>query len=287
MAERTPPGPPDFIGVGTYLAGTEWWMRNLKRHPRIRGPRGPRTLRGRRFDLYYFEPFCSKPMTDTDVAAYHALFRREPGQLAGEFSNRYSYDVWTLPLIKRAAPDAKLLMILRDPVGIYERSLAYRRGKRRQWHKRRQRHDPIYMAEEVHRGRFGSQLRALTQYYDRERILVLQLEQLLRDPVGEYGRTLRFLGVEDDFVPRALRRPTRTDDSPVEHAQLLRPLGLPPSVNLQPLRRALSRPVPVPTPLWPDMRDSLRAELEPEIRALLEFGPHLDLSLWPSFAHLG
>ena len=49
-------------------------------------------------------------MTDADVDAYHALFPRKDGQLAGEFSNRYSYDVWTLPLIKRAAPDAKLLM---------------------------------------------------------------------------------------------------------------------------------------------------------------------------------
>ncbi len=281
-------GPPDFIGVGTYLAGTELWMRNLVKHPRIAGPRGERTVRGRRFDLYYFEQFCGRPMTDADVAAYHALFHRKPGQIAGEFSNRYSYDVWTLPLLKRAAPDAKLLMILRDPVGIYERSLAYRRGKRRQWHKYRQRHDPIYMAEEVHRGRFGSQLRALTQYYDRDRILVLQLEQILRDPVGEFRRTLRFLEVEDDFVPRALRtKPPRTDDTPVEHSALLRPLGLPPSVNLRPVRRALSRPVPAPTPLWPEMEASLRAELEPEVRALLEFDVGFDMQLWPFFAHLG
>lgn len=275
-------GPPDFVGVGTYLAGTEWWMRSLRKHPRIRGPKG------RRFDLYFFEEFCSRPMTDADVGRYHALFPRRPGQLAGEFSNRYSYDVWTLPLIKRAAPDAKLLMILRDPVGIYERSLAYRRGKRRQWHKWRQRHDPIYMAEEVHRGRFGSQLRALTQCFPREQILVLQLEQLLRDPVGEYRRTLRFLGVEDDFVPRALRtKPPRTDDSPVEHARLLRPLGLPPSVHVKPLRRLLSRPVPFPTPLWPDMEDSLRAELEPEIEAMLAYDVGFDMRLWPFFSHLG
>lgn len=275
-------GAPDFIGVGTYLAGTEWWMRNLCKHPRIRAPSG------RRFDLYFFEPFCERPMTAADAAAYHALFPRRDGQIAGEFSNRYSYDVWTLPLIKRAAPDAKLLMILRDPVGIYERSLGYRRGKRLRWHRWRERGDPIYMAEEVHRGRFGSQMHALTQYYDREQILVLQLEKLLRDPVPEFRRTLRFLGVEEDYIPRALRtKPTRTDDSPVEHARLLRPFGLPPSVNVQPLRRLLSRPVPVEAPLWEDIRASLRAELEPEVEALLTYQPQLDLSLWPSFAHLG
>lgn len=280
MAKTT--GPPDFIGVGTYLAGTEWWMRHLLKHPAITAPRG------RRFDLYYFEPFCDRPMTDADIDGYHALFPRRPGQIAGEFSNRYSYDVWTLPLLRRAAPEAKLLMILRDPVGIYERSLGYRRGKRLRWHKWRERDEVIYMAEEVHRGRFGSQLNALTQYFDRDQMLILQLEKLLRDPVPEFKRTLRFLGVEDDFVPRALRtKPPRTDDSPVEHARLLRPLGLPPSVNVKPLRKLLSRPVPVDAPLWPDIQDSLRAELEPEIRRLLDYDVAFDMRLWPFFSHLG
>jgi hypothetical protein len=276
----TTTGPPDFVGVGTYLAGTEWWMRMLKRHPRIRGPR-------KHDSLLFFEPFCAQPMTDADVATYHAQFPRKPGQIVGEFSNRYSYDVWTLPLIARAAPDAKLLMILRDPVGIYERSLGYRRGKRLRWHKRRYRHDPIYMAEEVHRGRFGTQLTAMDSYFDLDQLLILQLEQLLRDPIGEYGRTLRFLGVSDDFVPRPLRRPTRDDDSPVEHARLLRPLGLSPAVNLHPVRKLLGRPVPVQAPLWDDIRGSVAAELEPEVAELKRRRPELDLSLWPSFAHLG
>jgi hypothetical protein len=280
MAKRT--GAPDFVGVGTYLAGTEWWMDLLTKHPRIVGPKSKKRA------LYFFERFCAEPMTDAHVAEYHAEFRRKPGQIAGEFSNRYSYDVWTLPLIKRAAPDAKLLMILRDPVGIYHRSLEYRRGKRMRWHKRRKRNEPIYMAEEVHRGRFGTQLHAVTSFFDREQILILQLEKLLRDPVDEYRRTLRFLGVEDDGpVPQRLQRPPRTDNSPVEHARLLRPFGLPPEVNLQPLRRVLGRPVPYPSELWEDIRDSLRAELAPEVQALLRYEPGLDLSLWPFFADLG
>ena len=94
--------------------------------------------------------------------------------------------------------------------------------------------------------------------------------------------------MEDDFVPRALTaRPPRTDDSPVEHARLLRPFGLPPSVNIQPLRKALGRPVPVPAPLWPDIQDSLRAELEPEVEAMLAYDVDFDMRLWPFFSHLG
>jgi len=273
-------GPPDFVGVGTYLAGTEWWMRMLTQHPQVTGPRGGR------LGLYFFERFCTREMTDENVAAYHDRFQRGPGVVAGEFSNRYSYDVWTLPLVKRAAPQAKILMILRDPVEHYRRSLAYRHGKRLSWHKRHRRGAPIYMAEDVHRSRFGAQLRALTHFFPRERILVLQLERLLRDPVAEYARTLRFLGVRDDFVPRALRRPPRTDDSPIEQCRLLRPFGLPPEIHVRPLRRLLGRPVPVQLELWEDIRASLLAELTEEVETLRRFDPGFDLSLWPSFAHV-
>jgi hypothetical protein len=226
-------------------------------------------------------------MADADVAQYHRHFPRRPGQLAGEFSNRYSYDVWSVPLLARAAPDAKLLMILRDPVDIYERSLGYRQGKKlRLWNWRR-RDETIYMTEEVHRGRFGAQLQALTRFYDRERILILQFEKLLRDPVDEYRRTCRFLGVEDDFVPRALRREPRRDTSqPVEHTRVMRPLGVPPWVNLRWLRRIAGFGVPLEAVLWDDIRASLLAELEPEVEAMLRYGPEFDLSLWRHFAAL-
>jgi hypothetical protein len=283
LRRRAGTGPPDFVGVGTYLAGTEWWMRMLARHPRIAGPRGRQGP-----GTYFFEPFCTRELTDADLAAYHRHFARRPGQIAGEFSNRYSYDVWSVPLLARAAPDAKLLMILRDPIDIYERSLGYRQGKKLRWWKRRGRDDPIYMTEEVHRGRFGAQLRALTQFYAPERILILQFEQLLRDPIDEYRRTCRFLGVEDDFVPRALRREPRRDTSlPVEHTRVMRPFGAPPWVNLRWLRRAIGLGVPRNAILWDDIRASLLAELEPEVEAMLAYGPVFDLSLWRNFAHLG
>jgi hypothetical protein len=283
LRRRAGTGPPDFVGVGTYLAGTEWWMRMLIRHPRIAGPRGRQGP-----GTYFFEPFCTREMTDADVATYHAYFPREPDQIAGEFSNRYSYDVWSIPLLARAAPDAKLLMVLRDPVDIYERSLGYRIGKRRRWWQRRSRDEPIYMAEEVHRGRFGAQLHALTRFFDRERILILQFEKLLRDPIDEYRRTCRFLGVEDDFVPRPLTREPRRDFSPVEHARVFRPFGVPPWVNFRWLKRPLGIAVPRDAVLWDDIRASLRAELEPEVETLLlKYRPDFDMHLWRHFAHLG
>ncbi len=281
LRRRTGMGSPDFVGVGTELAGTVWWMRLLKRHPDIVGPRGGRV------GTYFFREFCGRELTEAEISDYHSRFPRRPGQIAGEFCNRYSFEVWTIPLIARAAPQAKLLLVLRDPIEAYARVLGYRRGKRaRIWERRRAPEDPIYMTELVHRGRLGSQLRALTQLFDSERILVLQFEQILRDPITQYRRTCEFLGVSGDYVPRPLKRQAYTGTGPLEHARVFRPFGLPPWVTLRPVKRLLGFPIAREAVLWDDIRESLHAELEPEVRQLVAARPELDLALWRHFAHL-
>ena len=72
VAKTTRTHPTSSASAPTWPAPS-WWMRNLKKHPRIAAPKG------RRFDLYYFEQFCDREMTDADVAAYHAMFPRTDG----------------------------------------------------------------------------------------------------------------------------------------------------------------------------------------------------------------
>jgi hypothetical protein len=269
-----PGGAPDFIGIGTHLSGSDWWFDKLAEHPRITGPTGGEGSLG------FFEPFCGHELADDDVDAYHARFPRRPGEIAGEWTPRYLFDAWTLPLLRRAAPEARLLVLLRDPIERYRLSLGYRLGERRPPD------EVIIMAEAVHRGRYASQLRALTAFFDPERVLVLQTERCQLDPLGEYARTLRFLGLDDDFVPRTLRRRARGKTGPILPVAVLRKLGLPEQVNLDWLRRLRGRVVPVDVELWPDLVASLRTELTPEVEALRELVPDLDLSLWPFFADL-
>ncbi len=106
-------GPPDFIGVGTQRSGTTWMQRLLRDHPRIRLPRDQRK------EQHFFDWFGKTEMTDADVARYHEQFPRPPGDIAGDWTPRYMRDVWTPRLIPRAAPDAKILVIFRDPVERY------------------------------------------------------------------------------------------------------------------------------------------------------------------------
>jgi hypothetical protein len=274
-ASRGTPGPPDFIGVGALGSGTGWWHSMLLAHPEIAPPRA------RRRALHFFDRFCAQEMSDADVAAYHERFPRRDGTIGGEWTGRYMFDAWTPPLLRRAAPDAKLLVMLSDPIERYRAVFTERLAKHAAG-------ETFYMADVVDRRSFGAQLARLRRFYDPERILVLQFERCRRDPLGQYRRTLEFLDVRDTgFAPRALQRKAAGKPESLPVTLLLR-LGLPAGTRRRVVERVAGRPVAerAPAPLWPDLEAALHTALDADVAALRELVPELDLSLWPNFAHL-
>ncbi|HEU4658196.1 MAG TPA: sulfotransferase domain-containing protein [Capillimicrobium sp.] len=261
--ERT--GPPDFVGVGSQGTATQWWHRLLLQHPAIRKPDGRR-------ELHFFDRLCTREMTDEDVAEYHARFPRRPGELTGEWTPRYMYDPWTPVLLQRAAPDAKLIAMVGDPIERYRLRLQEERGEDVS--------EQVFMTDAVERGRYATQLKHLRAFFPAERILVLQHERCRRDPVGEYRRTLRFLGLDEASVPK----PVLIAGGQAEHwyAPIARTLRLHRIARRD--RPPAERPERERVELWPDIVASLREELEPEVRELQELVPELDLSLWRNFA---
>lgn len=260
------PSAPDFIGVGALGSGTGWWHSLLLAHPEIRAPQN-----GRRA-LHHFDRFCAAELTDADIAAYHAHFPRTEGTIGGEWTGRYMFDPWTPPLLKRAAPDAKLLVLLSDPIERYRASFADRMAKR-------EGDETIYMADVVDRRSFAAQVRRLHRFFDPERVLVLQYERCRRDPAREYRRTLEFLGVRDTaFVPRRLQGGRASLAMSVAAR-----LGLPRKLT----ERVSGRPQARPTaPLWPDLEAALHTALDPQVEELAAMVPELDVALWPNFAQL-
>ena len=273
-AEHGAGGPPDFIGVGASGTGASWWMRLLLGHPEIRGPKG------RRAALHHFDPFCMAEMTDADVAAYHAHFPAVPGTIAGEWTGRYMLDGWTPPLLKRVAPDARLLVMLADPISRY-RSVFARRRERFGTDER------FFMTDVAERGAHAGQLARLQRFFPAERILVLQYERCLRDPVAEYRRTLAFLGVRDQAAAPARLRGDEPGGRMSRQLARLARLGLPGRATRRAAERIAGRPLGrVEAPLWPELESALHTALDPDVARLRELVPELDLSLWPNFAHL-
>jgi hypothetical protein len=233
--------PPAFVGVGSADAGCNWWHSLLLEHDQVAAPSSR--------SLDFFAAFCTRAMTDEDIDAYHSHFERAPGTVMGEWSPDYMHQSWTPMLLQRAAPDAKLLVMLMNPFDRYALNLARSRRRRRK--------ETDTLSNTISVGRYTSQLRGLLEYYDRDQILVLQLERCLAEPQEQYARTLRFLGVVDDFRPAGVGR------------RLIRRA-----------RRQFDRS---DAKLWPDLETPMLKELEADVRELRELVPDLDLSLWPQF----
>jgi hypothetical protein len=268
IRHRTQTGPPDFVGVGTVNSGSRWWLRFLLEHPAIE------SRRRRDRELRFFDEFCTREMTRGDVASYHSRFPRKAGRIAGEWTPLYMSEPWTPLLLHRAAPEAKLLALVRDPVERYRARLAQRLSEAQPDE------EVKYMSDATSRGRYASQLRGLLAFYDAERILVLQYEQCRTDPLRQYARTLRFLAVSDDFQPKRLQA-LAPDEVPYPYSGARRLLGR--------MKRRLRGRRPdelAAVDLWPDLRRSLLVELEPEVLELQTMVPDLRLELWPNFAHL-
>ena len=237
-------GPPDFIGVGTQRSGTTWMQRLLMDHPRIHLPRD------RRKEQHFFDWFGKTAMTDADIRRYHEAFPRPPGDIAGEWTPRYMRDIWTPRLIPRAAPEARILVIFRDPVERYRSGVLHTLS-------RRPGRNATYLATDaVERGRYALHLKRVFDYFDRDQVLILQFERGLAEPLEHYHRTLEFIGLPPDHVPTDLTRTRGTPQSPQKE------------------------------PFWEDFKTELARELEPDIHELLELVPEIDASLWPNFAHL-
>jgi len=239
-------GPPDIVGIGAQRAGTTWWWRGaIRSHPGFVRDVKP----GK--ELHFFDRFWDgRQVPDDLAAAYARQFPRPPGAITGEWTPRYMHDFWALPLLHRCAPDARILVMLRDPV---ER---YRSGLAREMRLAGEDGMPLEIAivgDAVHRSLYSPQLRRLFELYPPERVLVLQYERCRAEPRAEMQRTQAFLGLEP-----------LTD--------------VPPDLDRQVGGRR------EPAPLADELRAELGDRLADDARQTAGLCPDVDLSLWPTVA---
>lgn len=247
LPPRCPPGfvtgPPDFVGVGAQKAGTTWWFRLIAAHPDVHQDEHQRP------ELHFFDRYHTTWPGRADIERYHRLFPRPLGALAGEKTPEYMSDPWVPRMLHEAAPDTRLIVLLRDPIERYRSALTH--GSLRDWPQERR-----TTLDAFHKGVYGPQLERLRAWFDPSQMLILQYERCAIDPAGQISRTLRFLGLADhSFSEEELRRPR--NETRVEK------VALP-----------------------PERLESLRELYEPDVRALPGTVADFDVSLWPNFAHL-
>jgi len=232
-------GSPDFVGIGAQRSGTSWWFGLVVAHPDVSHRA---TIHKER---HFFTPFATRAFGLEDIENYHRWFPRPEGTITGEWTPDYVYQPWVPPLLARAAPEAKILMLVRDPVERFLSGLA---------HPRMTRSSPLgdVLSEAVTRGFYASALRTWFDYFDSHQILVLQYEACAEDPVPQLRRTYLFLGLDADFVP--------TD-----------------------LSQRVSPTLGEKSSLDPDARRRLAALYSEDVDLLCRLVPDLELSRWPNF----
>jgi hypothetical protein len=166
--------------------------------------------------------------------------------VAGEWTPDYLHLPWVPNLLAEAAPDALLLVLLRDPVERFRSGLAHERT-------RRGRVVLEAAAAAVSRGFYDEALARWTVHFDPSQILLLQYERCVADPRAELARTYRFLGLEP-FTPDGIDRRVSETHRPVV--------------------------------LDDQTRGRLIDLYAPDVQALMAKYPDFDLdpSLWPNFS---
>jgi len=244
--------PPDFVGIGTQKSGTSWWASLIEQHPAV----VPNKFN--RKEMHYLAHFLNKPMTDDDIRTYHSAFARPTEKIGGEWTPNYMAQPHALVRLKQAAPQAKLLIILRNPVDRYESGFN---------HERKQRFGGIIgsqirlevirqyalQAESIWNGMYASQLEIVNDLFPPRQVLILQYEQCAADPTRLLDKTYRFLDLDHEFRP-------------------------------QELRKTINRQKRVTRKLSEESREVLKTIYQPQVRRLVRQYPNeIDLSLWSDF----
>lgn len=249
--------PPDFVGIGSPKAGTTWWHALLLDHPQVVPSRAGRK------ELHYFVHFQHSEMTPAQVKLYQQTFPTPPGAVSGEFSPTYLAYPHCIKHLAAAAPETKIIIILRNPVDRFISHLNHLKwGPRRQSMARTMSEQQLNVydtfscySEATLHSLYSIGLAHFFRYFDRKQVLILQFERSILDPAGELARTYSFLGVDNRYMPDQLTAP----------------------------RNVLPYVIAKPSP---QERARLTAYFADDVVRTCELCPEIDLSLWPEFQHL-
>lgn len=207
---------PNFFVAGAQRGGTTSLFIYLLRHPLVFGPR-------RAKGVHYFDTAYQR-----DVDWYRAQFPRQAtlDRLArshavvpavGEGAPYYMYNPTIAPRIAALIPDARIIMILREPL---ERALSHHNHERSRGFERlepsdafeaeprrlageleRIRSNDLYVSHRhihfsyIGRSQYGDQVAQYLDIFGRDKVLVLDNARLKQDPAATVREATDFLGL--------------------------------------------------------------------------------------------
>ncbi len=199
---------PNFFIVGAAKSGTTSLADNLKQHPGV-------FISPVKEPFYFVSDYGLK-----DFDSYLSLFEKAGGAKAiGEASTGYLFDGSAASSIKKAFPDSRIIIILRNPADMafshwrfmqitgsesmgfteavsdkerhYRKTEEFKRKARNWW--------ASYLYLE--RAMYSEQVKRYLDAFGKDRVRVYVFEEFVRDIKGSYKDVFSFLGVDKDFTP--------------------------------------------------------------------------------------
>lgn len=227
---------PDFLLIGTKRGGTTSLYYDLLKVPQIVTlfpsarylPKANETKGAHFFDSNYHRGLrWYRSYLPTERSRERAQRRLGRPVIVGEASPYYLFHPLAAERAHAAAPDAKLLVLLRDPV---QRTYSHWKERRRSnaepldFDQALAAEEPRLAGEEqkliadpryysyaheqqsyVAQSRYARALRRWSDLYGMDRILVVPSEEFYADQAGTVARVAEFLGVDGSAVPAGAR----------------------------------------------------------------------------------
>ncbi len=291
---------PDFFIVGAFKSGSTWLYEALRRHPQVFMPFHKEPV--------FFGGDLSHRYGALTMDDYLRLFRdAKAGQRVGEASTWYLYSTSAAREIKEFSPDARIIVMLRNPVDVmyaqhnqlifnviedipdFADALAAEPDRRAG---RRIPPGPINIENLFYRHsvHFAEQLERYFEVFGRERVHLIVYDDLRRDPASVLRACLEFLGVDPALaeLPAAANENRRVRSPLIQRLiytpRLLLPLA--PFLRRFPLVRAartkmleMNSEAKPRSPMDPGLRRELLDEFRPQIERLASLIDR-DLSAW-------
>jgi hypothetical protein len=292
---------PDTFIVGTFKAGTSTMWRELNQHPQV-------FMSEVKEPMYFGQDLSSRYRRMTEDE-YLALFKDAGDeQRAGEASPWYLYSTSSAREIRDFSPDARIIVMLRNPVDVmysqhsqlvfnlredltdFGEALAAEKDRAEG---RRIPADALRPEALLYRHsvRFPDQVARYLDCFGRDRVHFIVFEDLASDPSGVYRGVLEFLDVDPSFtINHSVENANKTPKSKLMQRLMFAPprplrgvygrLRTMPAMHRLRDRLAKSNVEAVKRqPMDPELRRQLTAEFKPQVEELSQLIGR-DLSAW-------
>lgn len=281
---------PNFLIIGVAKAGTSSLYAYLGQHPQIfvSPVRAPNFFGlGEQPSARYGGPVPQREIAAPTLAQYTALFAGaqvvQQYSAVGEGSSFFNFTPRAAARIHHYRPDARLLLLLRQPADRAYSQYLY--ARRLGWEPaptfaaaledegRRKAEDWFPFLRYAESSRYAATVRAFLEQFPPNQIYIARFEDFARNTVTIMRQIYHFLGVEPGFIPNVSikRNPASVGLAPwlrsPWNVRTQRFWQIWPTAVRRPLFRGLDRLAPKPPPLDPALRRQLTHDFSTDILA--------------------